>query len=80
MSREFLEITLKEGTDAMKACDQLNTFINIKCNVVDLSTIRVWFNPDRIVAKKILKIVQSVCNPDKSTRKKNIEHIKQLSE
>lgn len=79
MNKEHLEISLKADTDVMRVCEQLNTFSNIKCNVVDMQTIRAWFNPEKIVAKKILKIAQSVCNPNRMRRKRkrNITHIKQ---
>jgi hypothetical protein len=74
--RENIEIELKEGIDAFKIEQQLNTFVNIKCAVVDCSKIRVWFNPDKIAAKKILKVVAAITNQDHRKRKRNVNSVR----
>jgi hypothetical protein len=77
--RDYIEIELIEGADAMKICDRLNTFTNIKCSVITMKTIRVWFNENKIAAKKLLKIIAAITNQDHRKRKRNVVSVKSSS-
>jgi hypothetical protein len=77
---EQLTISLRPGNDAMKIVNSLNSFINIEGEAIDQSTIKVSYNTEKLVAKKLVKIIQSVCNPDHRNRKRNIQSVKQLTQ
>lgn len=76
---EQLTISIIHGNDAGRIVKHLNSFINIKSELIDRSTIKVSFDPEKVVAKKIVKVIQSICNPDRRIRKRNIKSIKLLN-
>ena len=78
--KQNIEIDLKPGVDPFAVQSFLNRYRQVKCNVVTLSKVRIWFNEDRISLKRILKLVAAASNPDKRTRKANIVHIKDLED
>lgn len=78
--KQHLEIELDQTVDVWKLQTMLNTFKEVKCNVVTCNSIRVWFNDDKIADKKVMKLIQQFSNKDRRKRKANIIHIKEVNE
>lgn len=81
MQKEGLEIRLNGKIDAFDVEAYMNRFKEIsKCHSVDCSTIRVYYNAEKIVAKKVLKLVQTYgSEPGGRRRKKNVVSVIEIT-
>lgn len=72
--KESLKLTLKPGTDAFAIQRHLNRYYSrsLKCTVQNETTLLIWFNPERIAAKVILKLVAQVGREQGRSRTPNV--------
>jgi hypothetical protein len=74
-----IELQLKPEVNAFEVASKLNRYKNVKAYAITCSSIRVWYNDQRITDKKLLKLIQSTTKTDDRKRKLNVEHLKNVA-
>lgn len=75
--KQSLDIILDKGTTAQMVCDHLKNYRNITCKAVGEHQVLVTYNSKRIVAKRILKMIQHANRSGK--RERNILSVREVT-
>jgi hypothetical protein len=70
---ESMELTVGKNTNAFEVKRVLDNYKNIhKTSIVTSDTIRIYFNPDIIAAKRILKYIGLIGKKQTGKRSRNV--------
>lgn len=81
MNKEQIEIEVKESVDAIALANFLTGITGIlKAYVVTGQSLRIYFNSDKLPAKRLLKYIGAFNRKDHRNRKANIVSVKQIKQ